>query len=95
MSDEQQTATIPGVPTRPSWQERFSGKRLLERGRRLNAVARLALFAVALIVLSVMSVAIDWGSGNIVVREGDAADQTIKAPEAASFESELRTQEAR
>jgi putative nucleotidyltransferase with HDIG domain len=55
----------------------------------------MGLFAVALTLLSVSSVAVDWGSGRIVVTEGDAADRTIKADETITFESELRTQEQR
>lgn len=67
----------------------------LAGGRRWSALARLSLFTAVLIALSVSSVAIDWGAGEIVVREGDAADQTIKAPETVTFDSELRTQEKR
>lgn len=74
---------------------RMPGGRLLAGDRPLNAIARLALFTVVLITLSVGSVAINWGSGDLVVSEGDAADQTIKAPESVMFESQLRTQEAR
>ena len=75
--------------------DRLTGRGLLSGALPLTGVARLALFTVALIVLSVASVAVDWGSGQIVVQEGDAADQTIKAPETVTFESELRTQEKR
>ncbi|MEX1157364.1 MAG: HDIG domain-containing metalloprotein [Thermomicrobiales bacterium] len=95
MNDERQTAPIPTVRVQPTRLERLMGGGQLTGGQRLNALARLALFAAALLVLSVASVAIDWGSGQIVVREGDAADQTIKAEDTISFESELRTHEAR
>jgi len=95
MSDDLQTATIPESPAGQPWRSRISGHGLIERGRRLNALVRLALFGLALIILSVASVAIDWGNGRIVVEEGDAADQTIKAPETITFDSQLRTQEAR
>ena len=64
-------------------------------GEPLSAIARLILFTLALMILSVASVAIDWGSGSIVVEEGEAADQTIKAPETVTFESTLRTRENR
>ncbi|HEX5167447.1 MAG TPA: HDIG domain-containing protein, partial [Thermomicrobiales bacterium] len=73
----------------------MAGRRFFAGDRPIDGLARLALFAIALTVLSVSSVAVDWGSGDIVVREGDAADQTIKAPETVTFDSELRTKEKR
>jgi cyclic-di-AMP phosphodiesterase PgpH len=58
-------------------------------------VARLLMFGLALLSLSIASVAIDWGSGDVAVRAGDAASETIKAPETTTFESDLRTEERR
>ncbi len=95
MSDDRQSQTVTVPPVQPSHMDRLTGRGLLSGDLPLNAVARLVLFAVALIALSVFSVAVDWGAGEIVVQEGDAADETIKAPETVTFESELRTQEKR
>jgi cyclic-di-AMP phosphodiesterase PgpH len=95
MSDDRQSATVIIPPAEPSRLNRLVGRGLLSGGRQLSAVVRLFLFALALILLSVSTVAIDWGSGRIVVEEGDAADQTIKSPETVSFTSDLRTQEKR
>jgi hypothetical protein len=77
MSDDRQSATVLNPPAEPSRLNRLFGRGLLSGGREMSAVARLIVFALALILLSVSTVAIDWGSGRIVVEEGDAADQTI------------------
>lgn len=95
MSDDRESVTVSNPRAQPSRLDRLRGRVLLSGDQPLNALARLALFAVALIALSVGSVAVDWGSGEIVVEEGEAADQTIKAPETVTFESELRTREKR
>ncbi|HYI16399.1 MAG TPA: hypothetical protein VEX37_13470, partial [Thermomicrobiales bacterium] len=95
MSDDRQSAPGSGLTPQPSHFDRLTGRGFLSGDLPLNAVARLVLFTVALIVLSVASVAVDWGTGEIVVQEGDAADETIKSPETVTFESELRTQEKR
>lgn len=95
MSDDRQS------PTMTDGQVHGSGRARLPDWARhtgtlpFNALVRLLLFTLVLTVLSVGSVAIDWGSGEIVVREGDAADQTIKAPESVTFVSALRTEEKR
>src|SRR5687768_18525302 len=61
----------------------------------LRDVARLLMFGIALLTLSVASVAVDWGGRDVALRAGDAASETIKAPETVTFESDLRTEDRR
>lgn len=95
MSDDRPSATVPSARIQPSRLDRLFRRGRQSGGLPLSALARLALFTLSLMILSVASVAIDWGSGAIVVHEGDAADQTIKAPKTITFESRLRTEEKR
>lgn len=95
MTDTNPIAAVPRQmpPARwRSWRLRF---RLLRSLVLMRDIARLAVFGLLLLALTVGSVAIDWGSGDLGIRAGDAADRTIKSTEELTFESELRTEDRR
>lgn len=58
-------------------------------------LARIVLFTVSLLALSVVSVAVDWRQHDATLQAGSIADRTIKAPESLTFTSDLRTSERR
>lgn len=58
-------------------------------------LARISLFALSLLVLSVVSVAVDWQQRESAIQSGNIADRTIKSPETITFTSDLRTAERR
>jgi len=61
----------------------------------MRDLARLLVFGIALLTLSIASVAVDWGGGELALSADDAASETIEAPETVTFESDLLTEERR
>ena len=79
---------------------RRDGRWSSSRVRRIAPVsrshaARLALFTLLIMLVSISTVAIDWGGSKVELQADEIATETLKAPETVTFESELRTAERR
>lgn len=79
---------------------RRSGRWTARRARDAQQIgrghlARLGLFTLAVMVASVLTVAVDWGGSTVELQAGDIATETVKAPQTVTFVSDLRTAERR
>jgi putative nucleotidyltransferase with HDIG domain len=95
MSDAKPQVTLTKRRSDHPVLDRILAGRVGRSGVAVRDLARLAIFGVVLLGLSVGSVLIDFGTGSPALRAGDAAGETIKAVETVSFESDIRTEERR
>jgi putative nucleotidyltransferase with HDIG domain len=90
---------VPRRETEPDPPRRV-GRWSSSRVRRIAPVsrshaARLVLFTLIVMLVSVSTVAFGWSRSQVELQDGDIATETLKAPETVEFESELRTAERR
>ena len=90
------SATSTASEYRPGRQpEGFLSRKLFGDRATVKDILRLSIFFVSMLAVTMATVFINWTPGETALQAGDIAQQTYKAADDVTYDSEIRTEEAR